>query len=64
MIYHINIGRYTIGFFPYWIGISWRYLKSMGRILDLGFLKIVRWPAKRPISAGDSKTSGDGDAGK
>ena len=39
---HINIGkRLTIGFFPYWIGISRRYVKGLGQVLDLGFVKVV-----------------------
>lgn len=46
---HFNIGRLTIGLFPYSIGFSWRYLKSMGRILDFGYLKLVWWP--KPSSA-------------
>lgn len=43
---HVNVGRLTVGFFPYWIGFSWRYLKSMGRIADCGFLKFVWWPKR------------------
>jgi len=39
----VNIGRLTIGFFPYWIGFSWRYISSMGRIADCGFVKLVWW---------------------
>ena len=42
----VNVGRLTVGFFPYWIGFSWRYLKSMGRIADCGFVKLVWWPKR------------------
>lgn len=39
----ISVGRYTLGFFPYWIGFSWRECGPMGRVCDLGFVKFVRW---------------------
>lgn len=40
---HINIGRLSIGFFPYSVGFSWRLVGGMGRVLDLGFIKFVLW---------------------
>ena len=44
MAYSINIGRFTAGFFAYWIGFSWRYVGGMGRVIDCGFVKFVIWP--------------------
>ena len=38
---HIYIGKVSVGFFPYWIGFSRRYVSCLGQVLDLGFVKIV-----------------------
>ena len=37
----LNVGRFQVAFFPYWIGVSRRYVRSLGQVLDLGFVKIV-----------------------
>ncbi len=36
-----NFGRVSIGLFPYWIGVSRRYVKGLGQTLDLGYVKVV-----------------------
>ena len=54
MIGHVNFGRLTVGLFPYWIGVSCRYLNCMGRIFDLGFIKIVWWPRRASLDIGES----------
>lgn len=36
-----RLRRGYIGFFPYWIGFSWRKVGGMGRVVDLGFVKLV-----------------------
>ena len=38
---HFNLGRYSVGLFPYWIGVNRRYVKGLGQVLDLGFVKVV-----------------------
>ena len=37
-----QLWRYTFALFPYWIGFSWRKVGGMGRVVDLGFFKLVR----------------------
>jgi hypothetical protein len=37
----VRMGRLSIGFFPYWIGVSWRKVGGLGRVLDLGYVKFV-----------------------
>lgn len=35
-----NFGRFSVGLYS-WMGFSRRYVKGLGQVLDLGFVKVV-----------------------
>ncbi len=37
----ITLGRLSILLFNYWIGLSHRYIEKVGKIVNIGFIKIV-----------------------
>ena len=42
-----SAGRCLIGLFPYWIGLSYRRVGGLGRVIDAGFIKVAVAPSDR-----------------